>query len=229
MTSHAIVPYGRYVRLYMLHQVEQAATTRDITHVLALRVRVETLRYSVVPLGGQPVDAAYADDPRAGAQLVRETVLPRLHTLLDSRDPWGELHGLPEPDAVWSQYAAARQLPADPVRVPTIHAPALRPQLPARSTWSARMASAQRALELLQTAAETASTLAALWQNWQIGREQRHLLAAQRAMLQDAIQAQIGAQDRALASGADRGFVRGYLAAQDGDPGYDAVFGADAD
>lgn len=227
MTSHAIVPYGRYVRLYTLHQLEQSVTTRDITQVIALRVRVETLRYSVVPLAGLPLDDAYAGDPREGAQIVREAVLPRLYTLLDSRDPWGELRMLPQPESLWEQYAAARGLPDAPVRVPAIHAPALRPQLPARSQWSARMATAQRALEVLQTAAETASTLAALWQNWQIGREQRQLLSAQRLMLQDAIQAQIGAQDRTLASSADRGFVRGYLAERGGDPAYDAVFGAD--
>ncbi len=229
MSGHAIIPYGRYVRLYTLHQLERPAAARDITQVIALRVRIETLCYSVAPLAGLPLDAVYAHDPREGAQVVREAVLPRLQTLLDARDPWDELRLLPGRDALWRQYAAARGLPAGPVRAPAIHAPVARPVLPARSRWGERFARAQHALELLQTAAETASALAALWQNWQLGREQQRLLAAQRLMLQDAIQAQIAAQDHTLSGGEDRDFVRGYLAERGRDPAYDAVFGADAD
>ncbi len=80
---------------------------------------------------------------------------------------------------------------------------------------------------MLQTAAETASTLAALWQNWQIGREQRKLLTAQRLMLHDAIQAQLAGQSNALNRAVEPGFVRGYLAEHGGDDAYDAVYGAE--
>jgi hypothetical protein len=154
---------------------------------------------------------------------VRQTVAPRLQTLLDAPDPFRAL--ALDQGAAWERYAAARGLPAQPARVPGISAPVFRPRLPARAKTSEWLATIQRGLETLQTAAETAATLAALWQNWQIARERRNLLAIQRELLQDAIQAQLAGQDRALAWGADRDFAQKYLADHTGDTGYDAILG----
>lgn len=220
--TSAPTPFGRYVRLYTLHQVECPPD------LMLLRVRIETLRYSFAPLAGLPVDVAYADDPREAAALVRQAVLPRLHTLLDTRDPFAELRLSAGRDAAWSRYAAERGLPAQPVRVPIVHAPSVPRRLPARSRVAARLAQAQQTLELIQTAVETVSALAALWQNWQIGQAQRRLLTMQRALLHDAIQAQLAGQERALDRGLDRAFVQGYLAEHAGDAACDAVFGADS-
>lgn len=226
MTTQAITPFGRYVRLYTLHQVERPIALPDVAHLVLLRVRIETLRYSFAPLFDLPLDDAYADDPRDGVAMVRDAVLPRLYTLLDSPESWSNTKLLPDRAALWEQYAAARGLPASPLNIPVIHAPSARPALPAQGTVSRRLAQVHRALDMLQAAAETASTLAALWQNWQIGREQRQLIATQRALLQNAVTAQIAAQDDALARGVDRPFVRGYLVGQGDDPAHDVIFGA---
>jgi hypothetical protein len=222
MIRQEMVPFSRYVRLYTLHQIEGPAD------LLLLRIRIETLRYSFTPLltGSTPpvgeIDAAYAEDPRAGAELVQQAVWPRLQTLLDTRDPFRELG---EGQAArWQRYAAERGLPARPQRVPVIHAPSAIPRLPARSKTSERLAQIQRTLETVQTAVETASTLAALWQNWQIGREQRKLLETQRYLLHDAIQAQLAGQGRALDRALSRDFVRGYLADHAGDTAYEVLF-----
>lgn len=205
------VSFGHYVRLYTLHRLERPP------EILLLRMRIAVLRYSFAPLNVPEVDEAYASDPRDAARLVRETVLPRLSALLDSHDPFHGLDLIGEQDRAWRQYAALRGMPADPAPVPAIR-PFRPARIPARSAITARLAQAQRALELIQTAAETAAALAALWQNWQIGRERRRLLETQRLVLQDSIQAQLAAQDDALQRGRDRGFVRGYLAAHAGDP-----------
>ena len=215
-----LIPFYYYIRLHTLRQIEQPGD------LVILRVRIETLRYSFAPLASLPVNAVYAEDPRAGAEMVRAAALPRLQTLLDAGDPFRELRLAGGQDALWRRYAAARGLPAEPARIPAIRAPSLW-RLPARSRTSERLAQAQRALELVQTAAETASTLAALWQNWQIARERRGLLAAQRALLHDAIRAQLTGQNAALDRALDREFVRGYLADHAADAAYDAVFGAE--
>ena len=225
MMNHAMTPFGRYVRLYTLHHLEHPLVRPDVAQLIVLRVRIETLRYSFVPLNALPLDDAYAADPREGAELVRETVLPRLYTLLESDDPWAAVGRLPGRDVIWQQYAAARGLPADPVRVPAIHAPQVQPLLPAQGVVSQRLAQIHRAMAMVQTAVETASSLAALWQNWQIGQEQRQLLSAQRQLLQSTVQAQIATQNDALSRGEDRPFVRGYLAGQGDDPVHDLVFG----
>lgn len=204
------IPFGTYVRLYTLHQIEQPPD-------VLLWMRIAVLRYSLAPLDRPTVDAAYASDPREGALVVRQSVLPRLLTLLDSRDPLDELDRIGGQDAAWRQYAALRGVPAEPVPVPAIR-PFRAPRIPARSVVTARLAQAQRALELIQTAAETTAALAALWQNWQIGRERRKLIETQRLLLQDSIQTQLAVQDDALQRGLDRGYVRGYLAAHAGDP-----------
>jgi hypothetical protein len=223
MLHQEIVPFGRYVRLYTLHQIEGPVD------LILLRIRIETLHYSFAPLvtgsapPGREIDTAYAEDPRAGAELVRQAVLPRLQTLLDTRDPFRELGEGQE--ARWPRYAAARGLPAQPPRVPVIHAPTSIPRLPARSQTSERLAQIQRTLETVQTAVETASTLAALWQNWQIGRERRKLFETQRHLLHNAIQAQLDGQNRALGHALSRDFVRGYLADHAGETVYDALFG----
>jgi len=218
---HDPTPFGRYVRLYTLHQIEQPSD------LFLLRVRIETLHYSFAPLSRLPVDDAYAGDPRAGTELVRRAVLPRLQTLLTAPDPFHELRLGTEEESLWQRYAAGRGLPTTPVRIPVIHAPSPARRLPAHSRTSEWLALAQRALEMIQTAAETASTLAALWQNWQIGQERRRLLEAQRHLLHDAIQAQLEGQGRALDQALDRDFVRGYLADHAGDPAYEALFGED--
>jgi hypothetical protein len=202
--------FDHYIRLYTLHQIEQPPD-------MLLTMRIAVLRYSFVLLDRPAVDAAYASDPREGALIVRQSVLPRLLTLLDSRDPFRELEQIGGQDAAWRQYAALRGVPADPVPVPAIR-PMQAARIPARSATAARLAQAQRALELIQTAAETTATLAALWQNWQIGRERRKLVETQRLLLQDSIQSQLAVQDDALQRGLDRGYVRGYLAAHAGDP-----------
>lgn len=226
--SPAQLSFSRYVRLYTLHQVERPAD------LILLRIRIETLRYSYAPLllpantTATEIDAAYRDDPRAGAEMIRSVVGPRLHTLLESRDPFEALQLTAGQDALWRRYAAQRGLPAAPVRVPAIHAPAT-PRLPARSRTSERLATVQRTLAMLHTAAETASTLAALWQNWQIAQGQRKLLAMQQRLLHDAIETQIAGQDRALDSGTSHGYVRGYLADHAGDTAYDVVFGPSPD
>lgn len=214
----ALTPFSHYVRLYTLHQVERAP------QILLLRIRIETLRYSFAPLSSMPLDAAYADDPRAGAELVRQAVLPRLSTLLDLSDPFSALSLGAEQDALWPRYAAERRLPPEPVRPPIIHTPTPPRRLPARSKTAERLARAQQALELFQTAVDTAATLAAVWQNWQIGRARRELLETQRVLLQDTIRAQLAGQDQALAYGQDREFVRGYLADHAGDSAYPIVF-----
>lgn len=212
-----LIPFGRYVRLHMLHRVETAA------EVLVVRMRVETLRYSLLPLGEQPVDAAYADDPHAGAHIVREVMLPRLAALLDADDPWGVLEGLPARDTSWAQYAAERGLPPAPRSVSSITVPPVR-RVRARTTLGTRLAQAQRALELLRTGIETASALATLWQNWQIGRAQVRLLDAQRAALHGVIEGQLVAQADALARGVEPDYVRRYLADHSDDAAYRAVF-----
>ncbi len=211
------IPLTRYTRLYTLHQIETPAD------LLVLRIRIETLHYSFAPLALLPADALYQDDPRAGIELVRQAVLPRLQTLLDTRDPFPMLGD--GQAAIWPRYAAERGLPAQPQPIPVIHAPSPIRRLPARSQTSERLAQVQRALETVQTAVETASTLAALWQNWQIGRAQRHLLDTQRRLLQDAIRAQLAGQDRALDHALDPAFVRGYLADHAGDTAVEALFG----
>jgi hypothetical protein len=213
-----ITPFTHYMRLYTLHQIERPPD------LVLLRIRIETLRYSFAPLSSMPLDAAYASDPREGVEVVRQAVLPRLQTLLDTNEPFSELKLLDGPGAIWPRYAASRGLSADPVRVPVIHAPTGPRKLPARSKTSEWLARTQHALELFQTAVETASTLAAIWQNWQIGQERRNLLAAQRTLLQDAIQAQLTGQTRALDHGLDRGFVRGYLAEHSEDSAVDVLF-----
>ncbi len=224
--SPGAIPFGQYVRLYTLHQLEQP------TGLILLRIRIETLRYSYAPLLAPPavrdVDAAYRDDPRAGAEVVRAAVLPRLQTLLDTRDPFQELQLAAGQETLWRRYAAQRGLPAEPARVPTIHAP-VAARLPARSRTSERLAQVQRTLDLLHSAAETASALAALWQNWQIAQGQRKLLDMQRGLLHDAIGSQLAGQDRALDRATSRDFVRGYLADHAGDAAYDAVFGPSPD
>jgi hypothetical protein len=153
-------------------------------------------------------------------------VLPRLQTLLDTNEPLRVLNAGGAQDALWRRYAAERGLPAEPVRIP-IHSPAPVYRLPARSQTAERLARVQQALELVQTAVDTASTLAAAYQHWQIGREQRKLLEAQRFMLHDTIQAQISGQERALDRGLDRAYVRGYLADHAGDAVVDVLFGGD--
>ena len=229
-----LTPFARFVRLYTLHRVEQLPTVPALPApgVSRLVVRIMTLRYTFTPLADAPLlDAAYADDPRAAAELVQRAVAPRLQTLLDSDDPFRVLSLAAGDDAVqaalWPRYAAARGLAASPVRVPVLRPPDTVAYLPSRSVWGERLARTERALNMLQTAAETASTLAALWQNWQIGREQRKLLAAQRLMLHDAIQAQLVGQSTALNRAVEPGFVRGYLAEHGGDDAYTAVYGAE--
>ncbi len=209
------------MRLYTLHHVER------LSDLILVRIRIETLRYSFAPLGSMPLDAAYADDPREAVAMVRGMVLPRLELLLDAPDPFRQLGLLDEQDARWRQYAAARSLPADPVRVPMIIPPSvpLRPSLPARSKTSERIARAQQILELMQTAASTASTLAAVWQNWQIGRERRGMLQAERTLLHNAIQAQLAGQGSALDGALNPDFVRGYLADHGSDQADQIVFG----
>jgi hypothetical protein len=220
-TMDEFTPFGRYVRLYTLHQIEQPSD------LFLLRIRIETLHYSFAPLARLPIDAAYARDPGAGTDLVRRAVLPRLQTLVDTANPFRELRLGADQEALWQRYAAGRGLPASPVRIPVIHAPIPARRLPAHSKTSERLALAQRALEVVQTAAETASSLTTLWQNWQIGQERRKLLEAQRLLLHDAIQAQLEGQARALDHALDRDYVRGYLADHVGDQAYRAVFGGD--
>jgi hypothetical protein len=216
---YALLPFGYYVRLYTLHRVENPPD------LIVLCLRLQTLRYSFAPLRGLPLDAAYADDPRTGTEMVREAVLPRLHTLLDTSDPFRELNRAGDQEALWRRYAAERGLPAEPVRAPAIHAPLPVRQLPPRSKTSERLARLQQGLDLVQTAVETASSLAAAWQNWQIGCARRQLLDTQRALLHDAIRAQLAGQGRALDHALDRDFVRGYLADHAGDGALDVVFG----
>lgn len=218
-----LTPFGRYVRLYTLHRVEHPAD------LLLVYVRIETLRYSYAPLASMPLDSVYSRDPSAGVALVNETVLPRLHALLDTRDPFRTL-GLEEgAQMAWQRYAAQRGLPAEPVRMPPLHVPMPAPRLSARSKTAQRLARVQQALEMLQTAADTAATLAATWQNWQIGREQRKLLEAQRVLLHDTVRTQITGQTEALDRALDRRFVHGYLAEHAGDTVIDAVFGNEHD
>lgn len=215
-TNTALIPFSRYVRLYTLHQVERPA------ELWVLRVRVETLRYSFAPLQAGPLDAAYASDPREGVALVQQVVLPRLQTLLDSDDPWAALGA--GQDEVWRRYASARGLPPARVPIPAIQPPPLRPAIAPRSRVTARLARVQQALEVIQTAAETAQALAALWQNWQIGRERLRLLDAQRTLLQDAVRAQLAGQSQALSGALNHDFVRGYLLDHGTDAGADALF-----
>ncbi len=230
------LPFARYVRLYTLHQIETP------TDLFLLRVRIETLRYSFQPLLAPPaqtqipyprpvnLDNIYAYDPRKGAQIVRESVLPRLQTLLNARDPFAELRLIGDREALWQRYAAERGLPAQPAEIPGIRLSehrSLLPLLPPRSQTAERLAKVQHALESLHTAAQTAQTLVALWQNWQIGRAQRGLLELQRDLLHNAIQAQLSGQDQALDRALDQHFVRGYLADHAGDTVHDAVFGGE--
>ena len=226
-----LVPYGHFVRLYTLRAIETPPEpvgwfAGEPVMWLALRVRIETLHYSFAPLSCGMLDEAYAADPREGADVVRAMVLPRLHTLLEAENPFAVLGLDADREAQWQRYAEIRGLPAARAPLPGITPPPVRRQLPARSQTSARLARIQQALEVVQTAAETAQTLAAAWQNWQIGRERVKLLGAQRALLQDAIQAQMAGQARALDDGQDPGFVRGYLAAHGSDEAIDAVFDA---
>ncbi|MBN1678663.1 MAG: hypothetical protein JW966_00130 [Anaerolineae bacterium] len=226
------ITFNRYVGLYTLHYVEDYVEAP--ADLFLLRVRIHTLRYSFLPLITAPADvnAAYRDDPRAGVERVRESVLPRLYTLLDVRDPFAELNLLPDQNAVWQRYAAERSLPAETgphtrVGVPRIVTPVPHRRLPTRSTTSERLARIQQTLHLLHTAAETASTLAAAWQNWQIGQGRRKLLDAQRILLQDTIQAQLAGQNHALDHALQQDYVRGYLADHAGDTVYDIVLGGD--
>ena len=231
MNPSTPLPFARYVRLYTLHQIE---TPGDL---FLLRVRIETLRYSFQPLlvsqtdspdmpYPRPViiDDAYAYDPREGAQIVRDSVLPRLQALLDARDPFAQLALTGDREALWRRYAAERGLPAQATEIPGIRMPDRRPLLPPHSQTSERLAKVQRALDSLHTAAQTAQTLLSLWQNWQIGQAQRQLIDTQRDLLYHAIQAQLSGQDQALDRALDHNFVRGYLADHTGDAAHDAVF-----
>lgn len=236
MTLMIRPPVRTFIRLYTLHQVEDPAGFRPdmfdlgsnelAAEWLIVRVRIETLRYVFAPLDALPVQSTYARDPRAGVELVRTAAAPRLHTLLDAPEPFRELGLLSEQAGHWRQYAAARGLPAEPVRVPVIHQPAPIRQLPTRSRLSERLARVQQALDLFLTAADTAATLAGAWQNWQIGRERRKLLDAQRTLLHDAVEAQVRGQSRAFDHALDGDYVRGYLADHAGDAGYAGLFGA---
>jgi len=219
--SYSLTSFRRYVRLYTLHRVEH------LSDLLLVRIRIETLRYSFAPLSSMPLDAAYADDPREGVAMVRGVVLPRLESLLDAPEPFRQLGLLDDQDTRWRQYAAARNLPADPVRVPMVVPPSvpLKPSLPAHSKTSERIARAQQILELMQTAANTASTLVAIWQNWQIGREQRKMLQDERTLLHNAIRAQLAGQGSALEGALNPDFVRGYLADHGSDQADEIIFG----
>jgi len=53
------LPFGTYVRLYTLHQIEQPPD-------VLLWMRIAVLRYSLAPLDRPTVDAAYASDPAKG-------------------------------------------------------------------------------------------------------------------------------------------------------------------
>lgn len=232
------LPFRRYVSLYTLHRIERHYSDRDYAgppgDLLVLRVRIDTLRYSLEPLllpdVTREIDAAYRVDPRAGIDRVRQVVLPRLDALLNAPDPFEALAGsLDWREALWQRYAAERGLPAEPVAVPAISAPIPVHRLPDGSATSRRLAQAQRWLQTVQMAAETTSTLAALWQNWRIRQGQRALLDAQRDLLHNTIQAQLAGQDSAFTHALDQNFVRGYLADHAGDAGHDAVFGPDAE
>ncbi len=252
MSTRSLPPVRPFIRLYTLHQVEAplsaSADDLDLAGWLIVRVRIETLRYAFAPLSALPLESTYARDPRAGIALARDAVTPRLRTLLDLREPFRELGLFNDGAAHWEQYAAARGLPAEPANIPIarpaarglptepVRIPITRPAEPAfalpagppRRRVSMRLAQVQQALELFQAAASTAATLANAWQNWQIGRERRKLLDAQRALLQDAIQAQLAGQTRAFDRALDGDYVRGYLADHGGDAGYSGLFG-DAD
>ena len=225
-----LLPFVRYVRLYTLHQIETP------TDLIVRRVRIEMLHYSfglladlnpAYPCSVPHINEIYVGDPREGAQMVRERVLPRLNQLLDARDPFAELNLIGDRDALWQRYTAERGLPAQPVAVPGIKLPTARRMLPARSKTSERLAAIQRGLETLHTAAQTANTFLSLWQNWRIGRAQHQLLDTQRDLLQNAIQAQLAGQDQALDRALDQDFVRGYLADHADDPAVDVIFSDD--
>ena len=181
------IPFGTYVRLYTLHQIEQPPD-------VLLWMRIAVLRYSLAPLDRPTVDAAYASDPREGALVVRQSVLPRLLTLLDSRDPLAELNQTAGKMSPGGSTRAARRpggAGARPGHSPVPHA-RMR-----RGAWS-RPATRLSAPELIQTAAETT---AGRWQPCgRTGRrrERRKLIETQRLLLQDSIQTQLAVQDDAL-------------------------------
>jgi hypothetical protein len=220
----------RYLRLYVLHQVEQTAI---YAHQGVLRTRVATVRYVFTRLP-EELDARWQSDARAGAELAREVLVPRLDMLMDEDTAWEKLGLTGKDRQTWRPYLEARRrtpggllraLPSVQSLTPWRSTSPVRIEEQTGSRFVQRLDQAQRLLEFTHNALQVADTALKLWQNWKSGQQQRQLLEARRLLLQDSLKATLLGQQSALNNSLEPGFVTRYLAAHGDDSAYDVLFG----
>ncbi|MBI5930123.1 MAG: hypothetical protein HY862_12500 [Chloroflexi bacterium] len=220
--------FVRYLRLYVLHQVEHTT----FTNLSILRTRIATVRYIFNDLPNR-LDQQWQADSISGVSLAQETLIPRFENLLADDQAWARL-GLTGGDyPAWQPYLSLRQtapgkfidaLPSPRALVPnppSLPAPLARPM----AHLMVNVERAQRLLEVTQTALQVADTALRVWNNWKLGQAERKLLEARYVLLQDSIHATLSGQQTALNQSLEPGFVTGYLAAHGDDDAYDVLFG----
>lgn len=221
--------FVRYLRLYVLHQVEQYTLTNNLS---LLRTRIATVRYVFTDLP-QHIDQQWQADSISGVSLAQEMLIPRFENLLADDQAWNKLGLMGGDNPVWQPYLSLRQtapgrlIEAIPTSRSLVPSP---PPLPAKLARPAarlmlNVERAQRLLEVTQTALQVADTALRVWNNWKLGQAERKLLDMRRLLLQDSIHATLAGQQTALNQSLEPGFVAGYLAAHGDDDAYDVLFG----
>ncbi|MCQ3931674.1 MAG: hypothetical protein DPW16_14550 [Chloroflexi bacterium] len=221
--------FVRYLRLYVLHQVEQYTLTSNLS---ILRTRIATVRYVFTDLPNQ-IDQQWQADSISGVSLTQEMLIPRFENLLADDQAWSKLGLMGGDNPVWQPYLSLRQtapgrlIEAIPTSRSLVPNP---PPLPAKLARPAarlmvNVERAQRLLEVTQTALQVADTALRVWNNWKLGQAERKLLDMRRLLLQDSIHAALAGQQTALNQSLEPGFVAGYLAAHGDDDAYDVLFG----
>lgn len=221
--------FVRYLRLYVLHQVEQHTA---LTNLGILRTRIATVRYVFADLP-QYIDHLWRADSMRGVSSAQETLIPRFENLLTDDGAWAKLGLTGEDYPIWQPYLSLRQsapgklldaIPNTRALVPTP------PRLPGKfarpaARFMVNVERAQRLLEITQTALQVADTALHVWNSWKLGQAERRLIDTRRLLLQDSIHATLASQQSALNQSLDPGFVAGYLAAHGNDDAYDVLFG----
>ena len=221
--------FVRYLRLYVLHQVEQYTTNANLS---ILRTRIATVRYVFTDLP-KHIDQQWQADSTSGVSLAQEMLIPRFENLLIDDQAWIKLGLMGGDQPVWQPYLGLRQtapgrfidalptsrslMPSPPPLPPKLARPAARFML--------NVERAQRLLEVTQTALQVADSALRVWNNWKVGQAERKLLETRRLLLQDSIHAALAGQQTALNQSLEPGFVAGYLAAHGDDDAYDVLFG----
>jgi hypothetical protein len=219
----------RYLRLYVLHQVEHHTS---VTNLSILRTRIATVRYVFNDLPSQ-IENQWQADSVSGVSLVQETVIPRFQNLIEDDGAWDILGLAGRDNPVWQPYLNLRQttpgkfLNAIPSTRSLVPYQTPLPTKLARPTarFMHSLDRAQRLLEVTQTALQVADTALRLWQNWKVGQAEHKLLEIRRLLLQDSIHAALSGQQSALNQSLEPGFVAGYLEAHGDDDAYDVLFG----